>query len=92
MFLEISQNLKENICAREPFLINFFNKLYYATLLKKDSLAQVFSYKFCEISKNTFFWEHLGTIASTVKNVFSRWNFFIENIRDVVFHLIKFQT
>ena len=33
LFLEISQNLQENI--------------------KKDSLAQVFSCKFCEISKNT---------------------------------------
>ena len=29
-----------------------------ATLLKKEILAQVFSCKFCEISKNTFFTEH----------------------------------
>ena len=36
----------------------FFNKvaaLRPATLLKKESLAQMFSCKFCEISKNTFF-------------------------------------
>ena len=26
-----------------------------ATLLKKETLAQVFSCEFCEISKNTFF-------------------------------------
>ena len=32
-----------------------------ATLLKKR-LAQVFSFEFCEISKNTFFTEHLWTI------------------------------
>ena len=37
----------------------FFNKvagLRPATLLKK-TLAQVFSYEFCEVSKNTFFTE-----------------------------------
>ena len=35
-----------------------------ATLLKKETLAQVFSCEFCEISKNTFFTEHLWTTAS----------------------------
>ena len=30
-----------------------------ATLLKKEVLAQVFSYEFCEIFKNTFFIEQL---------------------------------
>ena len=30
-----------------------------ATLLKKETLAQVFSCEFCEISKKTFFIEHL---------------------------------
>ena len=33
-------------------------------LLKKETLAQVFSCEFCEISKNTFFTEHLWTTAS----------------------------
>ena len=40
----------------------FFNKvadLRPVTLLKKKALAQVFSCKFCEILKNTFFTEHL---------------------------------
>ena len=27
--------------------------------IKKDTLAQVFSYEFCEIFKNTFFTEHV---------------------------------
>ena len=31
---------------------------------KKETLAQVFSCDFCEISKNPFFIEHLGTTAS----------------------------
>ena len=35
-----------------------------ATLLKKETLVQVFSYEFCEISKNTFFTEHLWATAS----------------------------
>ena len=44
----------------------FFNKvagLRPATLLKKR-LAQVFSYEFCEISKNILFTEHLRATAS----------------------------
>ena len=34
--------------------------------VKKDTLAQVFSSEFCEISKNTFFIEHLWATASVV--------------------------
>ena len=34
-----------------------------ATLLKKEALAQAFSYEFCKISKNTFFTEHLWATA-----------------------------
>ena len=42
----------------------FFNKgLKPATLLKKR-LAQLFSFKFSQIFKNTFFTEHLWTTAS----------------------------
>ena len=44
MFLGISQNSQENTCA------NF---------IKKETLQQMFSCEFCEISKNTFFIEHL---------------------------------
>ena len=55
VFLKILQNSRENTCVRDSFLTNF-----QATLLKK-SLAQVFSCEFCEISKNTFFTEHLRT-------------------------------
>ena len=63
MFLEISQNLQENTCAK----VSFFNKiadLWLANFIKKEALAQVFSFDFCEISKNTFFTEHLRTTAS----------------------------
>ena len=34
----------------------------------KESLPQVFSCEFCEISKNTFFTEHLRTTASDIRN------------------------
>ena len=55
-FLEISQNSQENTCARVPFSIKNFNK--------KETLKQVFFREFCEISKNTFFKEHLWATAS----------------------------
>ena len=40
-------------------------RLRPATVLKKQTLAQVFSCEFCEISRNTFYTEHLRTTAST---------------------------
>ena len=50
VFLEIFQNSQEkNTCVRFSFLIK-----QACNLLKKQNLAQVFSYEFCEISKNTF--------------------------------------
>ena len=49
LFLEISQNSQENTC----------NVTYL-----KETLAQVFSCEFCEISKNIFFTEHLRPTAS----------------------------
>ena len=44
VFLNISQNSKENTCARVSFLIKSQAK----------TLAQVFACEFCEISRNTF--------------------------------------
>ena len=37
--------------------------------IKKETLAQVFSCDFCEISKKTFFTEHLVTTASVNHNL-----------------------
>ena len=58
----------------------FFNKvavLQPATLFKKETLAQVFSCEFCEISKNIFFYRTAPVAASEVfKN-----SFFIEHLR-----------
>ena len=52
VFLEISQNLQEKTCARVPFLIKL--QAQACNFIKKETLAQVFSCEFCEISKNTF--------------------------------------
>ena len=55
MFLEILQNSQENACAKVTISINF---------IKIETLAQMFSCEFWEISKKTFFTEHLWTSAS----------------------------
>ena len=60
MFLEISQSSRENTCARRP-----------ATSIKKGTLAEVFSYEFCEISKNTFLYRAPTVAASEVTVVWS---------------------
>ena len=60
VFLEISQNSHENTCARVAFLL----KLQACNFIKKETLAQVFSCEFYEISKSTIFTEHLQTTAS----------------------------
>ena len=41
----------------------FFNKVAGLRPIKKESLAQVFSCEFCEISKNTFFYRTLPVVA-----------------------------
>ena len=42
----------------------FFNEVRISFFIKKEALAQVFSCKFNEIFKNTFFAEHLWATAS----------------------------
>ena len=57
VFLEISQSSQENTCARVSILIKLQSKA--CKFVKKETQAQVFSYEFCEISKNTFSIEHI---------------------------------
>ena len=52
VFLEISENSQENIRARGSFLIKL--QASACNFIKKETLAQVFSCEFSEISKNTF--------------------------------------
>ena len=58
VFLKISSNFIE-ITLRHGC-----SPVKTCSFIKKETLAQVFSYEFCEIFKNTFFAEHLWTTAS----------------------------
>ena len=46
----------------------FLKKLQRLQRIKNETLTQVFSCEFCEISKKTFFIEHLRTTASLNSN------------------------
>ena len=63
------QNLQENTCVR----VFFGSSLRPATLLK-ETLAQVFSCKFCEILENTYFYRTPLVAASDTTSVkISTW-------------------
>ena len=62
VFLKILQNSLESICVRVSFLINLQAKA--CNFIKKETLAQVFSCEYCEISKNNFLTEHVWATAS----------------------------
>ena len=53
VFLKISQNSQENTCTRVSFLIKL--QVLARNFIKKETLAQVFSFEFCEIFKSTFY-------------------------------------
>ena len=59
----MSQNSLENTCARASFLIKLPEACNF---IKEETLAQVFSCEFYEISKSTFFTEHIWTTASAI--------------------------
>ena len=57
MFFEIPQNSQESNSARVFFLIKLQAEV--CNFIQKEIMAQVFSRQAYEISKNTFFTEHL---------------------------------
>ena len=61
VFLEISQNSQEYTCTRVSFLI----KLQASASEKRDS-STMFLCEFCEVSKDTFFTEHLWVTTSVI--------------------------
>ena len=67
VFLEISQNSQENICARNSFLIK--------------SLAQMFSCEFCETSINTFFTERLRWLLLCILKLIQCISTYTSNLR-----------
>ena len=79
VYVRISRSSHQRCSVKKGVLINFakftgkylcqslfFNKVARAAcnFIKKETVAQVFSCEFSEISKNTFFTEHLRTTAS----------------------------
>ena len=63
VFLKIYQNSQENTCGRVSFRDGAGN------FIKKEALAQVFPWEFCEIFKNTFFNRAPPVAASDLKNL-----------------------
>ena len=56
-------------CSKKGVLRNFSNRPQACNFIKKDSLAQVFSCQFFEISKNTFFYR-IPPVAASVTGHF----------------------
>ena len=52
------------LTGKQLFQSLFFSVPEACNFIKKETLAEVFSCEFCEISKNTFFTEHLWVTAS----------------------------
>ena len=75
LFLEISQNSQENNCARVSILI----KLQSCDFIKIETLAQVFSCEFCEISNDTFPTGHLRWLLLDIIIYKKRFRFLMEN-------------
>ena len=81
----VEKVLLEKTCHRVSFLIKF---------IIKENLVQVFSYKFCEISKNTFFYwtppvAASGSITSKVGNIGCRGNRRGEQLSKFLHNYIK---
>ena len=91
VFLKTSQNSQENTCARVSFLIKRLTHEAW-NFIKKETLAQVFTCEFSEISKNTFFteqfrWLLLYHTSSMVRTVLI--NFLLETFTSVINFSLK---
>ena len=77
MFLKISQNLQKNTCATVSFLQCCWPQpaALLDRFIRTETLAQVFSCKFCEIFNNTIFTEHLR--ATVNKQALKQSNSFL---------------
>ena len=87
VLLEISQNSRENTCAR----VSPVPESQACNVIKKETLAQVFSCEFCEISKNQFFAEHLWTTVSACR-CSSRYSQTLYGYMGCLLHLLMFDV
>ena len=102
VFVEILRNSQENTSARDSFLLKLQAlslQLYY-----KESMAEVFSCKFCKISKNIVFYRTppvAGSLQHAIEGIInmaksitisSKKNFFIvsSNINEVIKAVLNF--
>ena len=75
LFWKILQNSPENICARVSFLIKL--QASACNFIKKETLAQVFSCEFYEISRNSFFYRSALVNTSVI---------IIEVVKQSIYH------
>ena len=54
---KVAKFTRKHLCQSLQNRVNFIKKV---NLVKKETLARVFSYEFCEIFENTYFIEHSG--------------------------------
>ena len=66
VFLKIPKNSQENTCSRISFLIKLQTEA--GNFIKKETLAQVLSCEFCEVSKKTFSYRTPPVAASEIPN------------------------
>ena len=74
VFLKIYQNSQEKTSTSVSFLIKL--QALVCNFIKKETLAQVFSCKFCEIFKTTFLTEHFLATASVACQKHVPWRHF----------------
>ena len=84
VFLEISQSSQENTCARASLSIKL--QAWGLQLCLKETLAQVFSCEFWEISKNTFFTEHLWVMFLFAADL-NLWSCELDNFIFILLYL-----
>ena len=85
VFLKISQDYHENTCAGVSFLIS--GRTRPATLLKKQTLAQTFSFEICKIFKKTFFYRAPQVTASEMW--INQTHHCLQSVRNVFIILAK---
>ena len=71
--IAIYRNSHRRCSVRKGILRNFEKSqenTCACNFIKIEALAQVFPHEFCEISKNTFFAEHVWATASKYKEIF----------------------
>ena len=84
VYFECSQCLFHNVGRKRCISRSSRPTSKACNFIKKETLAQVFSCEFCEISKNTFFKEHLWATASVYQKTDQSEGIMIHLLNDVL--------